>query len=573
MSQPRESARISSVKRPCNDDDKRCGEDMGESKVTTSPRPSPEGVEPEVRPSAWSSLASKLIVFVFASTFVTATIVSWISIQSTSGSLRGMIERVYPLSLDHAAQRLEPWVCAIRLQLEHAAHQRGAEPASLAALTNRDLLDGLVLYGRDGARQDAWGFAPEAARTALRAKERVAAIELEPGSWALAVAPEWESGGSELVGVVSLARLVPLLAVELPNEDALLALVDGEGRVLVQAGRLPDGAPIERIEVAALHSRGALRETELAGQHVIAASQRIALLDWNVAIVTPFETAYAPVFAVVTRVLAIDLCIILAFSLLAYRITARVVRPIGHLSEAVRRVMQGHAELEMPTSSSRDEIGLLTRTFNDMIQQQRAQREEIEETNRHLKDRNHRLQQANEVLNQLSITDGLTKLHNHRFFQDHLTREIRRVERTQEPLSILVIDIDDFKRLNDRLGHAAGDEILMRIAQILNGAVRGSDLCARYGGEEFVILAPGTDTGGAYLIAEKVRTAISESSFIVDDSLRPARVTVSVGVAAFNGNRKRFFQKADQALYRAKADGKNCVVVHEDDVPESETPA
>ena len=87
-----------------------------------------------------------------------------------------------------------------------------------------------------------------------------------------------------------------------------------------------------------------------------------------------------------------------------------------------------------------------------------------------------------------------------------------------------MIDIDDFKRLNDRLGHAAGDEILARIAQILNGAVRGSDLCARYGGEEFVILAPGTDTPGAYALAEKVRTAIAESSFIVDDSLRPLRV-------------------------------------------------
>jgi PleD family two-component response regulator len=117
--------------------------------------------------------------------------------------------------------------------------------------------------------------------------------------------------------------------------------------------------------------------------------------------------------------------------------------------------MLGQDELEIPESSSRDEIGLLTRTFNDMIQQQRAQREEIEETNRISRTATSRLQQANEVLNQLSITDGLTRLHNHRFFQDHLTREIRRVERTQEPLAILVIDIDDFKRLNDRLGHAA----------------------------------------------------------------------------------------------------------------------
>jgi diguanylate cyclase (GGDEF)-like protein len=397
---------------------------------------------------------------------------------------------------------------------------------------------------------------------------RAAAIQLDDGSFALAVAPVLETGNAELVGIVSLARLVPLLEVELPNEHTMLALVDGDGRVLVRAGQLPGGETLEHIDVGSLHSRGALRETEISGLHVIAAAQRVALFDWSVAILTPFETAYAPVFSVVTRVFAIDLCIIVAFSFLAYRITARVLRPIGHLSEAVQRGMLGHAELEIPEVSSRDEIGLLTRTFNDMIRQQRAQREEIEETNRHLKDRNHRLQQMNEVLNQLSITDGLTKLHNHRFFQDHLTREIRRVERTREPLAILLIDIDDFKGLNDRHGHAAGDEILVRIAQIVHGAVRGSDLCARYGGEEFVILAPGTDTPGAYLLAEKVRTGISESSFIVDDSLRPLRVTVSIGVAAFNGNRKRFFQKADQALYRAKADGKNCVVVHEDDVPD-----
>ena len=521
------------------------------------------------RPAPWSGLASKLILFVFASTFITATIVSWISIRSASGSLREVIDRLYPLSLDHAAQRIEPWVCQVRLELEYAAHHRA--PGSPLAPRN-NLLDGLALYAPDGTREASWGASSARAYAALRAKERIAAVQLASGEWALAVAPLLPSEGSELVGIVSLARLVPLFEVELPNESSLIALLDGEGRVLVRAGTSPGGKALEQIDVKSLHSRGSLRETEIAGEHVVAAAQRVALLDWNVAIVTPFATAYASAISVVTRVFAIDLCIILVFSIIAYRITARVVRPIGQLSEAVRRVMLGQAELEIPEVSSRDEIGLLTRTFNDMIHQQRSQREEIEEANRHLKDRNMRLQQANEVLNQLSITDGLTRLHNHRFFQDHLTREIRRVERTQEPLAILVIDIDDFKRLNDRLGHAAGDEILARIAQILNGAVRGSDLCARYGGEEFVILAPGTDTQGAYALAEKVRTAIAESSFIVDDSLRPLRVTVSVGVAAFTGNRKRFFQKADQALYRAKADGKNCVIVHEDDMPEDSLP-
>jgi diguanylate cyclase (GGDEF)-like protein len=128
-----------------------------------------------------------------------------------------------------------------------------------------------------------------------------------------------------------------------------------------------------------------------------------------------------------------------------------------------------------------------------------------------------------------------------------------------------MLDIDDFKRLNDRFGHAAGDELLSRIARILNESVRESDLLARYGGEEFVILASGTDLDGARALAEKVRTTIAESSFKLDDSHRPLRVTISIGVASFSGNRKRFFLEADQALYRAKDAGKNCVVVADDD--------
>jgi diguanylate cyclase (GGDEF)-like protein len=279
----------------------------------------------------------------------------------------------------------------------------------------------------------------------------------------------------------------------------------------------------------------------------------------------PFDAAFAPMLSIVTRILLIDLGIILFFSALAYRVTAKMVRPIENLSESARRIAQGQIDIEIPEPDTRDEIGLLTHTFNDMMRQLRHNQEEIETANRHLTDQNIRLQQLNEVLSQLSITDGLTKLHNHRFFQDHLTREIKRVNRTREPLSMLIIDLDDFKQLNDRYGHASGDELLSRIARILNDAVRESDLLARYGGEEFVILASNTDLEGAEELAEKVRTEIAEASFILDDSLRPMRVTVSIGVARFLGNRKRFFQEADDALYSAKAAGKNCVVVAEQD--------
>ncbi len=129
----------------------------------------------------------------------------------------------------------------------------------------------------------------------------------------------------------------------------------------------------------------------------------------------------------------------------------------------------------------------------------------------------------------------------------------------------MLIDIDDFKNLNDRFGHAAGDELLHGLALIMNATVRSSDLLARYGGEEFAVLAPGTDQKGVYQLAEKLRTAIAESSFILSDSMRLTRVTVSVGLSQFKNDRKKFFEEADRALYRAKAAGKNCVMTAESD--------
>ena len=101
----------------------------------------------------------------------------------------------------------------------------------------------------------------------------------------------------------------------------------------------------------------------------------------------------------------------------------------------------------------------------------------------------------------------------------------------------------------------------MRIARVLNESVRESDILARYGGEEFVVLATGTDLEGALFLAEKVRTAVAETTFVAAGAaLEPLHVTVSIGVAEFAGDRKRFFDAADRALYRAKGAGKNCVM-------------
>ena len=282
----------------------------------------------------------------------------------------------------------------------------------------------------------------------------------------------------------------------------------------------------------------------------------------------PFAVVFEPIASMLVWVVAIDLLIIALFSWAAMRNTRAVVGPIDALSQGARQVSEGDLEVQVAVPEGGHELSLLARTFNHMTRGLARHQAEIETVNAQLRTQNDELQQANEVLEQLSITDGLTKLHNHRFFQDFLTREIKRVSRTQDPLSMLLIDIDDFKRLNDRRGHAAGDELLKGIAGILNDCVRETDLVARYGGEEFVVLAPNTSIEGATQLAEKVRMAVEDASFILDETMQITKLTVSIGVGSFDGDRKAFFRNTDQALYRAKGAGKNCVVVDGSDEPE-----
>jgi diguanylate cyclase (GGDEF)-like protein len=507
-------------------------------------------------------LATRIILFVFATTFCTALVVSWVSIQSTYASLRGEIDRAYPAELAQAERQLARWLLSAEAELaELAAHadwldEAGHPTDSLArAVHESPAFEALLWLGADG-QMDVW--VGEIPTGAPEPEIHATHLVLPDGSARGLLRIRLAEGA--VLGVLDPVPIGRLLLDHHADPESLYALVDASGALLASAG----APPAQHQPAPPADSGSRTHEYESGGRTVIGASRPLPFWGWQLLVETPFEIAFAPVLQVVSRIFVVDLVVILLFSFVAYRITGAVVRPIERLSDWTRRIAQGQFDQEIPETGHRDEIGLLTRTFNDMMRQLRHNQRDFEETNRDLTEKNARLQQANEVLNQLSITDGLTKLHNHRFFQDHLTREIKRVDRAGEALSMLLIDIDDFKKLNDRFGHAAGDELLTRLAPILNTAIRETDLAARYGGEEFVIVAPNTDLHGAYQLAEKVRTNISEASFILDDSLRPMRVTVSIGVAQFAGNRKRFFQKADEALYRAKAAGKNCVMADDD---------
>ena len=171
----------------------------------------------------------------------------------------------------------------------------------------------------------------------------------------------------------------------------------------------------------------------------------------------------------------------------------------------------------------------------------------------------------NAKLYELATKDGLTKLFTHRHFFTLLDTELKRTARYNHVMSVLMMDIDNFKSINDTYGHQVGDKILREVAKVISTTVRKIDMPARYGGEEFAVLLPETSIDGAKIVAEKLRQKVSEIVIELNDSTKVS-ATISIGVASFpdvDGDELALMEQADKALYQAKNNGKNCVYVCE----------
>jgi diguanylate cyclase (GGDEF)-like protein len=176
------------------------------------------------------------------------------------------------------------------------------------------------------------------------------------------------------------------------------------------------------------------------------------------------------------------------------------------------------------------------------------------------------LKQANEEIRILSITDPLTGTYNRGYLNERLPQEIRRSTRYRHPLSLILSDIDHFKKVNDRFGHLAGDHVLREFAQCISESIRNQiDWAARYGGEEFLVVLPETDFKGAMLLAERLRNACSKR--IITTQEHPITLTASFGVTGFSAETTRsdlsaetLLQQSDTCLYQAKEQGRNRVV-------------
>lgn len=167
-------------------------------------------------------------------------------------------------------------------------------------------------------------------------------------------------------------------------------------------------------------------------------------------------------------------------------------------------------------------------------------------------------------LQRISLTDGLTQLHNQRFFQERLREEFRRAQRYDDPLSLILADLDHFKDINDRYGHQVGDQVLYDVAQTLRKSTRETDLVARYGGEEFAIILPKTHLSGSLTVAERVMKDLAGLKAGPSGSIR---VTTSLGLSGYPNRSvstvEQLLSTADQALYRAKREGRNRICLHQ----------
>ena len=174
----------------------------------------------------------------------------------------------------------------------------------------------------------------------------------------------------------------------------------------------------------------------------------------------------------------------------------------------------------------------------------------------------------NAKLYNLAITDGMTKLYLHRYFQTRFDEELERTRRYKRNLSILMTDIDHFKKFNDTYGHQIGDEVLKTVAGIIKSRTRKSDICARYGGEEFAVILPETNEEGAYKVAEYIRKEIETTILKVDN--KELKITISIGVSSYSGDsalevsKEELIRRADKALYKSKETGRNKVTKYSD---------
>lgn len=302
------------------------------------------------------------------------------------------------------------------------------------------------------------------------------------------------------------------------------------------------------------------------------ADQRVQL-GWTVVVRQPKDMALHAAATARKTILAVGTTATVLAMLLAWWVAGYLCRPLERISQAAKQIEAGDLSVHLPALAGSRELQNVTISLRSMTDSLLHHQHALKEANATLEARVHErtveLQRANDELVILARKDALTGLFNRRAAEDRMREESARHHRSGNCLSLLMMDIDFFKRINDQFGHAAGDEALKQVSHCLSQHCRGSDFIARIGGEEFLALLPETRLPGAMQLAEKLRAAVERL-----DVPSVGRVSISVGVAEFGRGVlpiEQVLANADQALYAAKEAGRNRIVAHGDPLPAHST--
>ena len=372
-----------------------------------------------------------------------------------------------------------------------------------------------------------------------------------------------------------------------------LILIDQRGEVVLGPSALLDGdqQTLGSIEASRSDNFGYVEEVWPNGERYVVGYAKTRGyrnyegLGWVVLVRQPVDEAFASITEFRWQIAGVSTMVVLLFALIGWFSAERISRPLTEIIRVARLIGNDPHVKSIPMVGDYPEVKELSITLNTLLQRVDEKRDQLTKLNAELDKKVHErtaevVRANNELKHEINErkqaqhereklilelerqahTDALTKLANRRFFFEQGARLLNRTKRQQQQAALLMFDLDYFKRLNDTYGHAAGDEVLERIGELIKASVRDSDIAARTGGEEFAVLLDATEIDGALVLAERLRESLGEQRFEkVPDK---ETVTMSLGVAQWDGQEslEGLLHRADAAMYDAKEKGRNQTV-------------
>lgn len=512
------------------------------------------------------SVRSQIIAFAILAALVPALIISLVSYAQSRRALTEKIEQELLTTASQAAREADVWLKERLYELRvfanssivldaiagggrqgrlaeylNSVQARFADYGELQLLDTRGTLIGSsATHARPVRLPEGWGKSFESSRRLVgepywdeTAKQVVInlGVPVQRGnagvSGALVARANFASLGQALRSFDT--RVVG--HVYLATEQGML-IADSSGGS--DGGQTKNLAPeiANRLLAAAGHL---VEHRDDKGVEAVGSAQRLTQAPWFAAADMSAADAYRQAIRLRNLAVAVIGIVLVVIAAVAYWLASLVARPLGRLTGAAAKVAAGDLSVGLP-AGGRGEVGYLTQVFNTMIESLRHNREELE---------------------RLSRTDSLTGLGNRRHLLSLLPQEIERSRRSTQPFSILMLDVDHFKKYNDDYGHQAGDNVLVRVGTVLRNAIRPYDCAARYGGEEFLVVLSGVALDDARECGERIRKRVRA------EQIDGGPMTVSIGVAeypAHGDTEDAIIGQADAALFRAKRAGRDRVV-------------